>query len=672
MTRRTGLSRAVFAAVAFAALLFGGAAWGQPSAELAELNNEWAAIPDEDRSDLVLAPVLAAMDEAPEAASELIAAALLTPIDHEWSEAESWATAPAQVAALDALKTVTERRSRYVFAQPYGVAAGNAAIDAGLYVDLGEPELLANASLGWFDALDRLGALVQIEATRLGNEGEGAAALDLLTRWVRFARSFADRPFYAEKLQALDWMVFALERMRDIVYLFPTSLDDAEMRAAIRELADRELNIDRILFPKGERLAAMELLSKTFVKRGGPNPSTFGPTMAQLGASGRPLRLFSEAARWRDVAATHANYFDTRDEITAIFRDWALRWDLGPHDVVWEQPTDYDRLDTRQFALIDAVVPNMIDLFNRRLDLRTELGGTRLALAIVGYKEWGGSWPNPVFAVRPRFIPEIPIDPWDVEQDDPYRFFVPIRDQPSSERVQPGPHVMTVNGWSAHLSGEGLARTASAGSALSSLTGDAASAAAKITVAMDENMIRGMVLGQLKGLAHGVVTTENAKSISQKMAYARADGGVAITDVDRGVMRLLQTLDEINGRPLNRDEATTILEQYSLAMINAPETARALDDLRAGRELSAQQIRAVFDASLAPVLRQQFGSGPEDAAAPATDSTFKVTLDDSSFVLYSVGEDGAADRAAQVGPGGTDILMWPPLISLVREQLRGD
>ena len=72
------------------------------------------------------------------------------------------------------------------------------------------------------------------------------------------------------------------------------------------------------------------------------------------------------------------------------------------------------------------------------------------------------------------------------------------------------------------------------------------------------------------------------------------------------------------------------------------------------------------------LLNQQFKSEPGELAATGSDSTFTVTLDDSSFVLYSVGADGAAQRATQVGPGGTDILMWPPLISLVREQMRGE
>jgi hypothetical protein len=50
-------------------------------------------------------------------------------------------------------------------------------------------------------------------------------------------------------------------------------------------------------------------------------------------------------------------------------------------------------------------------------------------------------------------------------------------------------------------------------------------------------------------------------------------------------------------------------------------------------------------------------------------TAFAATLDETVFLLYSVGPDGKDDRAAIVGPPGInapDMLFWPPIIALER------
>jgi len=51
-------------------------------------------------------------------------------------------------------------------------------------------------------------------------------------------------------------------------------------------------------------------------------------------------------------------------------------------------------------------------------------------------------------------------------------------------------------------------------------------------------------------------------------------------------------------------------------------------------------------------------------------SSFDVQLDDTTFVVYSVGPDGEPNKARSAGPGGTDILYWPPIMSLTRQHER--
>ena len=669
VTTRNGIASLAFVSALFWAPL----AVAQPSEQLAELNDLWVTIPDEDRSDLVLLPALASMDAPPPAASSIPAAALLTPDSDSWSSVESWATAPAQVATLDALKTVSERRSRFVFAQPYGDNVGNAAKDAGLWTDLGNPPLLANASFGWIEPLSALGALVQVEATRLGAAGDVTEAMNLVTSWIRFARSFADRQFQDEVSTALSWMIFGMERLRDLAYLYGDGVDGVELRAVIRELDERELNIARLRLPKGHRLAAEELLAMTFIERGGPNPDTFGRVFAQLETGDRPMRLFAEAARWQRLADQHADYFSTVDELESAHSDWSLRWDVTPFDLIWNQAPHYERIDSQRHALITNVVPNAMELFEQRRALRTEIAGTRLALAIVGYEEWGGGWPDPVFAVRPRFISEIPIDPWNPAEDEPLQFFVPIRDLPSSERVQPGPHEMTIHEWQAHLSPEGLsAGAANRAAMMSVLGGDAASAAERVSAAMNIDMIRGQILGLLNGVQAGVITQASIPEIAETVANARASGGRQVTAVDRGMMTMFGALEAEEGEPYTTEEFKQLLESYFTDLLNAPATSEALTTLRAGRQPSDAQVRAVFEACLVSLVTRQFEVETGSSLETESDASFSRTFDATQFILYSVGFDGIAQRAEQVGPGGTDILIWPPMLSLIRDQLNNN
>lgn len=624
----------------------------EPSPQLAELNAQWADISDTDRSDLVLAPALLAMDEPPAAASTVIDAARLIPGAPDWPLALAWAGGSAQLDAIAALKTITERRSRFVFAQPYGKAAGTEAINTGLYVDLGDPELIANARSGWLDPLERLGALVQIEATRLASEDAGADAMDLVVRWIRFARSFADRELFTEKMRAFHWMRFGAERLRDLAYLYPKSVDDLEIRAAIRSLADRELNLDRILLPRAEHLAADELLARTFIERDGPNPETFGPTFARMGAGGRPLRLFAEAARWRAIADQHADYFATRDRIEAIYKDWRLRWSVDPRDIIMKSPTDYASLDRGRYMLIATVVPDLGALFTERTALRVELGGTRLALAIVGYRAWSGVWPEPIYAVRPRFITKIPVDPWDPAETEPYHYFIPMRGGVQNERTTPKPHEMQILGPQA----EGAVSTGPTPSEIVSWL--ARSGTQQPTDPQTLRQLLQIMPEKVPAQMRNQIRAQLLKKIQQQ-------GGTKEADVPDWVRTLAgagpndtRSLEEIR---VDAGMRITFSPAYRRALESlSKQTSFTLDDVR-------QAIAKVIIGMLSTASAPAGGGGQPLYAVP----TFSRSFDDSVFILYSVGPDEKPDQAERVGPGGNDLLIWPPLFSLVREELGG-
>ncbi|RMH26550.1 MAG: hypothetical protein D6693_07005 [Planctomycetota bacterium] len=621
----------------------------QPSPQLEELNALWADISDEDRADLVLVPALAAMDAPPAAARTVVDAAMILPGDPEWGSALAWAGAQPQQDALDAFKSITERRTRYTFAQPYGRAAGDEAVRAGLYVDLGEPELIANAQSGWIAGLERLGALAQIEATRLASEGAGADGADLVLRWIRLARMFADRETFAEKRAALRWMRFGAERLRDLAYLYPDSIDELEMRQLIRSLNDREIMLDRVLLPRAERLAAQELLAITFVERGGPNPETFGPTMARMQSRGRPLRLFAQAARWRQIGQQHGDFFATRDRIEAVFNDWRLRWSLDPRDVVNESPTDYDRLDRGRYMLIATVVPDLGELFDERFALRVELGGTRLALAVRGYRTATGAWPEPIFAVRPRFIPEIPVDPWDPEEKEPYGYIIPMHDGPTDERATPTPHTLRV------------VSEADAGE------GPAMPTPQEIAAWMSRGgpfPTSSQMLSQIARSIPDSVTPQLQRRARQQLLRALTQSGGVSGEIPWWVRRLAEA--DPND-PRSDDE---IVADAALRIQFAPAFKAALLRLAEQESPTLDEIRT----GIANVVLGLLASGSASVSAAGGlfgVPSFERVYDDSEFILYSRGPDETDNRAAAVGPGGDDILIWPPLFSLVREQAGG-
>ena len=56
---------------------------------------------------------------------------------------------------------------------------------------------------------------------------------------------------------------------------------------------------------------------------------------------------------------------------------------------------------------------------------------------------------------------------------------------------------------------------------------------------------------------------------------------------------------------------------------------------------------------------------------PEGSITFTVELDESDFVIYSVGDDAVADWARESGIGGSDLLYWPSELTLLREAMGG-
>lgn len=438
-------------------------AWAQ--SHIDQANAGYARVPAVKRSDLVLLPAVAKMDPPPAGASRIDRAMLLPAGSSQWSAAEAWASAENQQAVINALDRITDEQDpvdAMVFAQPYGADAvastsqGVALIQADLYTELGEPPMLAGAVFQYLPGLDRVACLVNVEATRRAAAGDSAGAIDVLADWVFFSRQMADRGFFKEARWGVRQMIATLDRIRDIAY--------SDFRAGSRTLrpdhiaavldrfrTDGYLKIDRMTIPTADRLAAQQVIDRVFIARNGPNMDTFAPTMSRLASTDRPLRLFSESARWQTVAAGSANWFDQHEMVTRIYNEWQARWGLRPFDPLLALQTEYEKLRRASYAVIDAIIPDVGVLINDRDVLKAQLVGTRCSLALVAFHFDAGNFPLDIAAVRPRYVRSLGDDPFNPTGRDRggeprLEFFVPIRDTKDrfGPRETPRPHEINV------------------------------------------------------------------------------------------------------------------------------------------------------------------------------------------------------------------------------------
>jgi len=409
------------------------------------VNGQFASIPDDRRSDLVLLPILAELTPPPAAIGGPSGAMLLMPGDALWPLAEGWATGawPGEIfEALERITSVEDPRRAFVYAQPYGLEATDAEFrGTRLAIRLAGGRLLASADYGYLSGLTNIETLVHIEVGRRLSEGEAARALGLLRDWAYFSRQICDRPFFAEARWGFLSMVRAFERMRDVAYVDfhgSRTLGSGDLSRAIARIApEGYLDFSRLPLPEGERIAAEQLASRTL----GPDAPTdgFAAEMALATTGPRPLRLFGEATRWAGAGDIHRGRSETLAELDRIYGDLIARFKAPEHSPLLDPPTLLSRVSSGRFALIDAVCSGMDEIFPLREWLRTEAVGTRHALGAVGYALRFGAFPPDVSAIRPEWVDRIEADPWNPDRAagrvPPLGYFVPVRD-----RTSPEPH----------------------------------------------------------------------------------------------------------------------------------------------------------------------------------------------------------------------------------------
>lgn len=675
----------------------------------------------------VLFPAVAAMDPPPkpiESLKDAVRAAMNIPGDSGWRSWEAWVLAEPQQAALEALETIADPDETYLIGLPYGSAGvPEEWADAGLVIPDAQPGVLAGLRTGHLvnRGLSPLLAAAWLDAARLAGEGDGEAAMARLIETLRLGRTLAERIFAAEKDEAMRIMSFACQRMRDLVYTFTDAFDAEVLRDATEALDERELLIMRIPTPHGERLMAEQIRERAFEERGGAKPAALADIMAA--SSSQPIRAFAAAAFWQDAARQHADWFDTGDRIEQVWADYDRRWLLPDiFDPLHLRPSDYELSDGRRFGVVRMAFMRVEFLFVARKQLLADVNGAASALAVVGYRARTGAWPPSLAAVQPRHIRALPTDPYnlDLRLNDllAFRYFVPIRDQQFDRREDPAPH--DVRFFAARTPGEESAFSSSV------VTPDAPIALISMLPGIDAALIdrlqeviangefsidvlRGVMIDQM---GRGRLTVSAARSFGDELkAQLGFDddrrGGRRFRDGlfdedearERGKRLLLSPrflyiyneLAAYPGLPVS-DLADRIVDTYVAwvqtgAVRTLVERALGVDgNRRRGRgddeeiRVRPEDIEAFVTATAEVILSEEnFGFAVEFMASsaifiqrffgPKPAAAVDVRVDDTQFMLYSVGPDARDDLGTDAR---VDVIYWPPAVSVLREAGRLD
>ncbi|MEO1130618.1 MAG: hypothetical protein AAFX05_13065 [Planctomycetota bacterium] len=656
---------------------------------------------------------------------------MLTPDDGEWQRMARWAQREPQQKALEALRAISGPDDLYIIGIPYGSEGlDDAWIDAGLYVELGPSNLLAGAQFYYFEKLEHLFGLAMFEGARLASEGEGAEALAVLIDAMFLGRIVTERAFAEEVQQGLWFMLTASERIRDVVYLFIDNFTVEDLVQASERLdpAFGDMQLAQIPFPEADRVAIEQIVDWGFVERRGVIPDKLAQAMAEVRSSDRPLRRFSEAAYWRELVEQHPDFFDTSDRITEVFGDWRKRWAvINQFDPIHQFPTDFRQLDGSQYPILYYLLSEPDQLYDMRLELLVDSRGTFNSLGVAAFRARENRWPPNLSSVAPGYIRTTAPDPWHLDRRlanirsnaafQPFEYFVPIRDQRRNRREDPTPHPVTIiyqEGLTPEMIGGGMGDMGADfggdfegdfdgggmgmgfdpsmfGAGGFDMLGNASmddipdDVFDPETFTVDVRRLREYLIDDIQTAP---VTREDLDSLRSDLQELIDDNVTAANVRDK----LAEALEELRSDPMamgmvegfgiDVDEMEGLLGDLGEELLSDRSIQRVIDTVRDGGDIAEQDARdaaeamvsiAVDEKYIDPIMEtvksamEAMGSMMADMGMAGSDAGFTAFIDDSQFILYSRGWDEIDGEALSVGPQGSDILIWPPLISLERE-----
>lgn len=407
-----------------------------------QINAPLQSVSQERRAELVLLPLLAKMDAPPAAVNDRTRAMLMQPSFAGWSDVLGWVNAPNQRAVIDAVKQITKEEDplkAYVFALGYGVEASpRALVRDRMYIELGDPPTIAAAQLLYMPKLDQMVCLLHAETTRLAAEGKVSDAVDLMTSTAFFGRMMVDRPMMRETQWGLDLMSSSMERLRDVLYLDlrnARALEIARVPEQIKRLAldNSYLDLGRTRVPNGDIIGVSQVVARVYRPDGSVDDRTFATTLARLGSVEFPLRLFSEASRWRGLQSVQSDRFAAETAVRGITSDFTRRWQIDWWDRHMSTPSELDNIDKEKLAAIAAAISEQRPLLDAIQIAKVEIGGTRTCLALAAQWINTGNMPTNVAMIRPRWVDKLDLDYFDSSRlsgsQPRFQFTIPMTDR---------------------------------------------------------------------------------------------------------------------------------------------------------------------------------------------------------------------------------------------------
>lgn len=701
-SRSHGIRRWLLSAAA-AALALVPLAAARADTFLDQANKAAAATPGTKPAHDILMPALAAMTEPPVLTGwtrdDLLTLLLAAPGEPEWTAMEQWAAAEPQQAALKALEQITKGEDKFIIGFGYGRdAVPQEWIDAEIFVDLNDEGLLYSATFPYLKRVGWLVGLALFDSARAASANEGDLAIDRSLQSFRLGRILLERPYLRENLAGASIMLVSLERMRDVIYQFESAFNAGKLKDVADSLASQRIREHRL--PVANYLAAQQIIERTYQPRGAVDAVKLAEVMSGARVrSDRTLQRLSEAAFWDARSGDQADWFDVNDKVKGVWADWDKRWKLTDlYDPIFDIPSDFRKMDPNKFLAVYYPLNGVDEVFDVRFKLLLEIAGTVNSMGCVGFRLTNKTIPPQIAAAEPRFVSRLlpdlfSTDPRElVRKYDQFRFWVPIRDQKWDRREDPRPYEVTVamidgaglfvGGGQNSLDRSALAQLAPGiplppgmfmqdGFAGADFKIDADRVRTQMLEAADKTEWNSTNLRELtatfKGLAERKIDAEN---FDEKFdtAFISAFG---------------DTLARMAAIGIDTEAVTSLAKDVSRALIALPSVREAIETADRGEQLRADQAKTIMKESIEAVVQQQFAdrvteifvtlrakarAAIEAAGGEGLPTTiFKTMVDDSQFLLYSVGANRTDDRARLVGRAGNDILMWPPILSLQRE-----
>lgn len=368
-----------------------------------------------------------------------------------------WVNRPAQQAVLEAVRMLADESDSYMFSLQLGRdKVPSEWAEADLYIEAGFDNLLVLAEYRYVDPLlDRLRALYYSNGIAKAGAGKGDEALEDYSKVMMLGRMLLNRPSHIEKLYGVLFMRSVGSFMCDLVYQYTrpgdTSFTSQGIADAVLEIDEQFLRIRQMQLPTIEAYSARQFFDKA--SQGGRriDPGRYSVMMAMvMGKNG--INRFGFASGYRNLAMVQADRLDFERQYNDLLADFTRRWSYSNlHDPLLRVPPVARRMDITRFDILDEFMNiEYTIMFTARLQLLTDLAGTRSALATVAFYLENRNLPGRLVAIQPRFLRSLNTSldfiayNQRIQASEPLRYWVPIRDEQFGARETPTPYPIRV------------------------------------------------------------------------------------------------------------------------------------------------------------------------------------------------------------------------------------